>query len=194
MEVIMKTILDFKNKEEFRTWLKENHNTSKGVNIFMYKKEFSDLGLTYEDAVKTALCYGWIDAVTHSYDEQKFIQYFAKRKKGSNWSLSNIKRVKDLIDSNEMTENGLNFFDMNLLSDLDHIIEDSKRSNYVTVEIPEFFRQILVKEHSLELFLKETKSAQSRYINYILSAKKEDTKIRRCHKIISILNGDKNNL
>ena len=66
--------------------------------IYLYKKGFAHLGLTYEDAVRIALCYGWIDAVTHSHDEKKIRQYFAPRQKRSNWSLSNIIRMKELIE------------------------------------------------------------------------------------------------
>lgn len=86
----MKDVFDFNSKEDFKAWLELNHENSKGVDIYIYKKNFHHKGLSYEDAVRSALCYGWIDAVTHSYNEEKFIQYFAKRKKNSNWSLSNI--------------------------------------------------------------------------------------------------------
>jgi len=190
----MKTTLDFKTKEEFRTWLIKNHDSHQGIDLFLYKKGHTDKGLTYEDAVRTALCYGWIDAVTHSYDEVKFIQYFAPRLKTSNWSLSNIKRMKSLLETGDMTDSGLKFFDKKLLDDLDRLIEEEEKAKMNPVEIPEFFQKILKEENSIELFQKETKSAKRRYIAYIMDAKQEKTKIRRCHKVVGIINGEKNNL
>lgn len=79
----MSEILEFKNKNDFKKWLKRNHETHFGTDIFLFKKGYEHLGLTYEEAVRTALCYGWIDAVTHAYDEQKFRQYFSPRRRTS---------------------------------------------------------------------------------------------------------------
>lgn len=186
--------LDFKNAEAFRVWLQENHASESGKEIYMYKKGYEDQGLTYEDAVRTALCYGWIDAVTNSYDEVKFIQYFAPRRKTSKWSLSNMIRMRELIESGQMTEHGLNFFDVSVLDDLDERIEAEQKAKKMPVELPDYFLEILYESDSYGLFEAQSKSVQRRYVSYIQDAKQEATKIRRCHKIVGILNGEKNNL
>ena len=72
-----------------------------------YKKAAADQGLTYGDGVEEALCFGWIDSVTRSLDEEKFAQRYSPRKAGSVWSLSNIERVERLIASGQMTEAGM---------------------------------------------------------------------------------------
>jgi uncharacterized protein YdeI (YjbR/CyaY-like superfamily) len=102
--------------------------------------------------------------------------------------------MKALIDSNKMTAHGLKYFDIKLLDNIDQMIVDDMSPKSKPVEMPEFFKKMLVDEHSLELFLNKTKSTQKMYIHYILDAKKDETKIRRCHKIIGILNGKNNNL
>lgn len=186
--------LDFKSAQAFRQWLEANHSTASGTDIFIYKKKYAHEGLTYDDAVRTALCYGWIDAVTHSYDEVKFRQYFAPRLKTSNWSLSNKIRMRDLIQSEQMTEYGMKYFDIKWLKTLDAEIEAERQAKVLSVEIPDYFDLILEETHSKALFESETKSAQRRYISYIKDAKQEATRIRRCHKIVGILNGEKNNL
>ncbi|MBI9013731.1 MAG: YdeI/OmpD-associated family protein [Clostridiales bacterium] len=190
----MTDILDFKTKEAFRKWLESNHNCGHGVTLFLYKKGYESLGITYEEAVRTALCYGWIDAVTHSYDETKFKQYFAKRKINSNWSISNIKRMKDLLEEDLMTKYGLEYFDMELIDQLDDMIADEIAFKTQPLKVPDFIAEFLLNEHALDLLYDSSKSAQKMYLHYILSAKKEETKLRRCYKIADILKGGKNNL
>jgi len=187
-------VLEFQNKQAFRVWLKANFDSHPGTDIYIYKKGFYHLGLNYEDAVRTALCFGWIDAVTHRHDKQKFRQYFAPRRKGSNWSLSNIIRVKELIESGEMTDHGLLYFDQRLIARIDELIEQDQKTKTTPASIPDFFKKILIEEKAEALFFAETPSAQNRYLHYIADAKKQDTKIRRCKKIVNILKGGKNNL
>lgn len=187
-------VYDFDSKDAFRLWLKEHHQSHEGIDIYMYKKGHEHEGLTYEDAVRTALCYGWFDAVTHSYNEQKFIQYFARRQERSNWSLSNIKRMKTLIESGDMTEAGLKYFDIEVLEHLDELIEAERLEKERGVVIPDMLTAVLKKTDTVELFEKQTNSAQKRFVMYIMDAKQEKTRINRCHKVVGILQGEKNNL
>ena len=71
----MNDVLNFLDAESFRKWLDQNHRSSKEITIFIFKKGYSHLGILYEAAVKVALCYGWIDSITHGYDEEKCISY-----------------------------------------------------------------------------------------------------------------------
>jgi uncharacterized protein YdeI (YjbR/CyaY-like superfamily) len=191
----MENVLDFKDVNEFREWLKHNTINGNGVNLYIYKKGYEKKGITYEEAVRTALCFGWIDAVTHSHNDEKFIQYFAPRLKSSNWSISNKKRMRELINENLVTEEGLKYFELKWLETLDDEIEQDKIKKTKDVEIPDFFKEILIENDSIGLFMKENKSTQRRYIGYIMDAKKEETKIRRCSKVIRIIKGlEKNNL
>ena len=185
--------LDFKSKEAFREWLKINYNES-GQDIYIYKKKYHDKGMGYEDAVRTALCFGWIDSVTHRFNEEKFIQYFAKRKANSNWSISNIKRMKALIESGDMTDIGLKIFDTTLIDRLPELEAEEEKIKSGLQEIPDLLLQKLDEHNALDLFTKESNSQRRMFIHYILDAKQEKTKIRRCLKVISILNGEKNNL
>ncbi len=190
----MSEAMNFIDKDEFEAWLQDNHDSASGTDIFLYKKGYEDQGLTYEDAVRTALCYGWIDAVTHSHDELRFRQYFAPRRQNSNWSLSNKIRVRDLLNEGRMTKYGLKFFDMSWLENLDADIEAELKVKASPVILPDYFAKILEEKEAMEIFINETKSSQRRYISYIKDAKKEATRIRRCHKIVEILYGGKNNL
>ena len=93
-----------------------------------------------------------------------------------------------------MTEHGMKYFDMALLDDLDQKIEAELQAKTAPVVIPDFLQEILLQEDALLLFEDEPLSARRRFIDFIMDAKKDETKIRRCHKVVSILKGAKNNL
>lgn len=179
--------LYFKDKQAFRSWLEEHHDSETGQDVYIYKKGHEKEGLTYEEAVRTALCYGWIDAVTHKCDEARFIQYFAPRLPGSNWSLSNLIRVRELIEEGSMTENGLTYFDLSWLENLDMRIEQEKKDKEKEVELPVYFKKILDQNHALTLFRDKTNATQRRYVAYIEDAKRQETRLRRCHRIVEML-------
>lgn len=191
----MRDALYFKDRMAFEKWLELNHDTGEGTDIYIYKKGHEEEGITYEEAVRSALCYGWIDAVTHSCDEKRFYQYFAPRLKTSNWSLSNKIRMRDLIKEGQMTPAGTRFFDMKWLDSLDEEIEAEKRAKVSEIELPDFFDEILGENGARQLFDEVAKSQRRNYIRYILDGKKEETRLRRCHKVVSIIKGEsKNNL
>ena len=61
----------FKNDTEWRNWLSKNHSTSEGVYLIFYKVSNKEASMRWEEAVKVALCYGWIDATVKSMGNGK---------------------------------------------------------------------------------------------------------------------------
>ncbi len=55
--------INFKNRDEFRNWLKKNHNQSSGIWMVYYKKHVKIECIKYNEALEEALCYGWIDSI-----------------------------------------------------------------------------------------------------------------------------------
>jgi uncharacterized protein YdeI (YjbR/CyaY-like superfamily) len=97
----------FKTDAEWREWLHENHATSKGVYLILYKVGHDNESMRWEEAVKVALCYGWIDSTAKSLGDGKRRQYFTTRNPKSVWSAVNKKYVEALISNNLMHESGL---------------------------------------------------------------------------------------
>ena len=97
----------FVNRHDWRTWLEANHATANEAWLVIYKKHTGKPGLSYEEAVEEALCFGWIDGVMKRLDEEKYALRFSPRKKGSVWSELNKRRVAKLIKQGRMTEAGL---------------------------------------------------------------------------------------
>ena len=86
----------FKNDSEWRNWLSENHATSEGIYLIFYKVENEEASMRWEEAVKVALCFGWIDATVKSLGNGKRRQYFCKRNPKSAWSALNKKHIQEL--------------------------------------------------------------------------------------------------
>ena len=79
----------FKNANEWRKWLHENHNTSIGVYLIFYKVSSEFESMRWEEAVQVAICYGWIDSTVKKMDEERRKQVFSPRKNKSVWSKLN---------------------------------------------------------------------------------------------------------
>lgn len=95
----------FTSREEFRTWLSENAETSDGVWLVFGKKRTVKT-LTANEALEEALCFGWIAGQMKSIDDTKYIKYFSRRRAKSIWSVKNKTMVEALREKGMMTELG----------------------------------------------------------------------------------------
>lgn len=98
--------LYFKTDIEWREWLNINHDTSDCIYLIFYKVENKEPSMRWEEAVKVALCYGWIDSTVKSLGNGKRRQYFCKRNPKSVWSALNKKYIKELIANDLMHKSG----------------------------------------------------------------------------------------
>ena len=96
----------FKTASEWRDWLHLNHADSRGVYLIFYKVGHTAESMRWEEAVKVALCYGWIDSTVKSLGEGKRRQYFCPRKPKSAWSKLNKTYIKELEKAGLLHESG----------------------------------------------------------------------------------------
>ena len=99
--------LYFNNDDQWRIWLHENHNKSEGIYLIFYKLAHENDSMRWEEAVKVALCFGWIDSTVKSLGDGKRRQYFCPRKPKSVWSKVNKNYIKSLLKEDLMHESGL---------------------------------------------------------------------------------------
>jgi uncharacterized protein YdeI (YjbR/CyaY-like superfamily) len=97
----------FPSKAAFRAWLEAHHTDQDGLWLKLAKKGSGIPSPTYAEALDVALCFGWIDGLKRSFDENYFVQRFTPRRPRSKWSKINIGKVEALIASGEMTPHGL---------------------------------------------------------------------------------------
>src|SRR5688572_5198736 len=86
----------FFTQTQWRKWLEKNHQKATEIIVGFYKTHTGKAGLTWSQSVDEALCFGWIDGVRTSIDEDRYKIRFTPRKTTSIWSAVNIKKVEEL--------------------------------------------------------------------------------------------------
>jgi uncharacterized protein YdeI (YjbR/CyaY-like superfamily) len=85
------------NPKDWRNWLKKNYKTEKEIWLVYYKKGTGKPRIEYNDAVEEALCFGWIDSIVKTLDEERTAQRFSPRKPKAKYSQANIERLRSLV-------------------------------------------------------------------------------------------------
>ncbi len=100
-------VMPFATPKDLGQWLKVNHATESELWVKMFKTKTGTPSVTWDDVVIEALCWGWIDGIKKSIDDQSCFQRITPRKARSNWSKRNREHVQRLISEGRMTESGL---------------------------------------------------------------------------------------
>jgi uncharacterized protein YdeI (YjbR/CyaY-like superfamily) len=176
------TYLEFDCRDRWRDWLGKNHAVEPEAWLVIYKVKFKDKGLSLDDAVEEALCFGWIDSTLNRIDEEKYALRFSPRTQTSIWSVRNIQRVEKLVEEGKMTEAGLVKI---MEAKANGEWEAALRREQVDV-VPKDLKAELAKiEGGLAAFHALTASRKKRYIYWLQSAKRTETKQRRIDMIIT---------
>lgn len=174
--------LYFESDSQWRDWLSKHHDSNDGIYLIFYKINHKRPAMRWEEAVKVALCYGWIDSTVKSLGNGKRRQYFCKRNPKSVWSALNKKYLKGLIVENLMHESGLK------------VIEIAKKNGSWTalddVEngvIPEDLQEAFDKNKiAFENYNNFAPSYRKNYLYWLNQAKREETQQKRITEIISL--------
>ena len=176
-------IMIFVTPTDLGQWLKVNHACESELWVKIYKKKTGIESVTWNDVVIEALCWGWIDGIKKSIDDQAYLQRITPRKTRSNWSKRNTEHAERLIRESRMTESGL--------VHIRAAKADGRWENAYVVsemEVPADFLAALESKPNVKAFF-ETLNKSSRYtIAYgLISAKKPETRLRRFEKFINML-------
>jgi uncharacterized protein YdeI (YjbR/CyaY-like superfamily) len=90
-------ILHITKRAEWRKWLRQHYKSEKEIWLVYYKKETGKPRIKYNDAVEEALCFGWIDSIVKTLDEERSVQRFSPRKPNAKYSQANIERLRTLV-------------------------------------------------------------------------------------------------
>src|SRR5450755_2886152 len=93
-------------RQEWRDWLTAHIQTHKKIWLVFYKKSAHLSGISFEDAIEEALCFGWIDSQSKGINEQTYAIHFTPRRPKSQWTASNRARAARLISEGKMMEAG----------------------------------------------------------------------------------------
>ena len=101
------SVLHFPRQDDWAEWLTENHETSLGVRLQLAKKGGDATSVSYEEAIETALSFGWIDGQKQTHSEAFWLQKFSRRSAKSVWSKINKDKALALVLSGRMKPAGL---------------------------------------------------------------------------------------
>ncbi|RYZ25206.1 MAG: hypothetical protein EOP49_44950, partial [Sphingobacteriales bacterium] len=96
----------------WRKWLAQHHDKEPCAWLIIYHKGHALYSVGYEAAVEEALCFGWIDSLSHKRDADSSYLYFTRRKAKGNWSKPNKERVARMTAQGLMTPAGQAFIDL----------------------------------------------------------------------------------
>lgn len=164
---------------EWRRWLDRNHASAAGVWLVSYRRATGKPAIGYEDTVREALCYGWIDSTIRKLDEERTAQLFTPRRPGSTWALTNKARVKELIATGRMRPAGL------------AKIEAAKREGSWTLldrveslVVPPDLKTALAAAGRARAFAALAPSLRKQHLWSVISAKRPETRARRVASIV----------
>jgi uncharacterized protein YdeI (YjbR/CyaY-like superfamily) len=171
----------FRTPADFGTWLEKNHATATELWVGFYKKDSGKPSITWPESVDQALCFGWIDGVRKRVNEISYQIRFTPRRRGSIWSAINIKRARELASQKQMRPTGLKAFAARI-ENKSGIYSYEQRST----ELSEPYAKLLKKNKAALNFFENQPPSYRKMIGWwIISAKKEETRMARLAKLIS---------
>lgn len=171
----------FKTPEDFRAWLEKNHATKKELFVGFYKKASGKPSITWPEAVDQALCFGWIDGVRKSIDEDSYMNRFTPRTSRSSWSAVNIDRAKELERLGLMTPAGRAAFERRS-EERSRIYSYERANARLDPAMEKMFRS---NKKAWSFFDSRPPSYKKAVVWWVVSAKKEETRRRRLETLIS---------
>ena len=183
LEADPKKTLTFASSNDLDVWLKKNHTSESELWVKIFKKGSGIPSVTWNDVVIEILCWGWIDGIKKSIDDQAYLQRITPRKAKSAWSKRNRDNVERLISEGRMQEPGL--------VHVRAAKADGRWENAYSVsemEVPDDFLAALESKPQAKEFY-QTLTKSNRYVIALglTSAKKAETRQRRFDKYMDML-------
>lgn len=171
----------FATPAAFRTWLETHHASSSELLVGFYKKRSGKPSITWPESVDEALCFGWIDGIRRTVDDERYTIRFTPRKARSTWSAVNIKRVADLEKLGRMQPAGRAAFERRAES-RSQIYSYEQRSEAVLDDAAE--RAFRANARAWEFFNAQPPSYRRTAVYWVMTAKKEETRKSRLATLI----------
>ncbi len=174
--------LYFERDTDWYDWLLKNHEEYDAIYLIFYKLEMNIPTMRWEEAVKVAICFGWIDSTVKSLGGGKRRQYFCKRNPKSTWSALNKRYVDKLEQSGLIHESGYKMIELAKQTGTWSAMDDVENGI-----IPEVLQNAFDQNpRAFENFQNFSKGYRKGYLSWLQSAKREETKQKRISEIIRL--------
>lgn len=169
----------FSDQIKFRKWLAKNSQTKNEVFVGYYKVATGKESMTWSQSVDEALCFGWIDGIRKSINEESYCIRFTPRKANSNWSKININKIKVLTEKGLMKPAGIDAFNKRKVSNT-YSFENNAKKLPAKLE-----KKFQTNKKAWNYFLDQAPYYKKTVIHWITAAKREETQFNRLKKVIT---------
>lgn len=161
-------------------WFEKNHTAKTELLVGYYKRHTGRKSITWSESVDAAICFGWIDGIRRSIDDRRFTIRFTPRNPRSSWSLVNIKKVERLKQLSLMRPEGLAVFEK-MDKEKSGIYSFERDPIELDVSSINIFRK---NKAAWNLFSEMPPSYKKTAISWVMTAKKDETRLRRLNILI----------
>ncbi len=172
----------FKNDTEWRSWLDTNHVQTEGIYLIFYAISHKNESMRWEEAVRVALCFGWIDSTVKNIGPGKRRQYFCPRKSKSVWSKVNKDHIKELKKMGLMHQSGLDSIKIAKKNGSWTALDDVEKG-IIPVDLQLAFDKNKIAFSNFQNF---TRGQRKSYLYWLNQAKREATKQKRIEEIVRL--------
>ena len=177
----MKTFLA-QNAVQWREWLDEHHESESEVWLIFHKLHTDVASIAYQDALDEALCFGWVDSLVKRLDDRRYARKFTPRREDSRWSATNRKRYAALKASGRLKPAGIS------RAPTDRSYGPLPPRFKMPSKLPSYIQTALSERPAaLRYFEALPPSHRRRYVGWIESGKREETRTRRLKEAIRLL-------
>lgn len=164
----------------WRAWLEKNHTGTGGVWLLHVRRTDQD-GIGYDDAVRQALCFGWIDGPVRTFDDGTIGQWFSPRRRGSGWAATNKARLLELQSTGLLAPAGIRAIEA-AKADGSWTMLDGPEAGFEPDDFAAALDAVPVARANWDAF---PKSAKKLGLTNIATAKRAETRASRIAKIVA---------
>lgn len=170
----------FEDPAAFRAWLEAHHASTAELWVGFHKKSTGRPSMTWPESVDEALCWGWIDGLRRSWDEDSYVIRFTPRRTGSVWSARNLERIDALVAEGRVAEPGRAAWERRR-------VDRTRRYSFEQDEVefpPDLARRFRAERTAWRWFRAQSESYRKTVTWWVISAKREATRTRRLEQLI----------
>jgi len=175
------------SRKDWRDWLLKHHDTKQSVSLICYKTKANKPTISWSDAVEEALCFGWIDSVRKTIDEESFSQFFSRRKPNSGWSKINKAKIEQLTAAGLMAPAGVACIER-AKTNGSWVILDEVEELTIPADLTAAFE---ITAGSETFFTGLSKSVRKAMLQWITLAKRPETRQKRITELVELAGQNK---
>jgi uncharacterized protein YdeI (YjbR/CyaY-like superfamily) len=172
----------FDSAAELREWFEQHHESAPELFVGYWKKGSGRTGVTHPEAIEQALCFGWIDSISRSLDDQRYRVRFTPRRRGSVWSAINIAKIAELTERGLMRPAGLLAFEQRKPARAAAYAHEQPQDATLDEEQTARLR---ADPRAWEWFSAQSPSYRRSAVHWVVSAKRAGTRERRLAQLVS---------